>query len=418
MSPDLEQLLRDARKTLPEPEAGVTARARARIVGSARGVRRRAARGLAVIALTTVATAVGFGFGLRVGPEQVQAAQPSGVFGAGFLPADGWSTFQRGRPQGAAAVAANVPLLGEDLASENVVPLATLARLPERGAVIVAVLEPRGGSVAAARTLPLRLAGAEPEVREIGGRTLLVRRLRARVAAFALDVSVFFGAERPSAAVVLQAQRQLERLVVEAPKVTIRAELRVTPGQSWRRWVDVEGTIASSAANELVEVHARECGRGGFYHLVGTARSLPGGSWKLLTYENGVIVPRIPVNAYFRARWDGTFSEPALVRIPLFVSAVFIPRQRRVLVLMNTRETGHNLAGKVVELQRKVPGTEQWVRVRTARLRRFLPVRVHGPDSFRTEFRVPTRGLTLRVFAPAAIGAPCYSAGASEPFKS
>jgi hypothetical protein len=88
------------------------------------------------------------------------------------------------------------------------------------------------------------------------------------------------------------------------------------------------------------------------------------------------------------------------------------------MVLINTRDTGQNLVGKIVELQRKVPETEQWVRVRTARLTRMQPVRTWGPHMFRAQFRVPTRGLTLRVFAPAATGAPCNSAGASEPFKS
>jgi hypothetical protein len=351
----------------------------------------------------------------------VQAAHPGGVFGAGFLPADGWNAFQHGRRHGAAALAANVPLESEDVArGTGVLPLATLRTLPARGTVIVAVLDAQVRAVASARELPLRLGAATAELVEVGERTLLVRRLRARVDAYTLNVSVFFGARAPSAEAIEGAQRQLQRLVVEAPKVTIRAELRTTPGQSGQRWVDVSGTIASSAAGETVEVHARDCTarEGALYRLVGSARSVPGGSWKLETVENGVIVPGIPTNAFFRARWDGTFSEPVQVRVPLYVGAGFSKRLRRLGILINTRDTGQNLTGRTVELQRKVGGTDQWVRVRTAKLRRMLPVRTWGPDSFQAEFRVPTRGLTLRVFAPAATGAPCYAAGASEPVKS
>jgi hypothetical protein len=349
-------MLRDARRTLPDPDEHTGRRVR-RAVVAAVGRRRLPLRTmLAAAAAIAAASAIGFGFGQRIGPEPVQAAQPGGVFGAGFLPADGWNTFQHGRRHGAAALAANVPLESEDVArGTGVLPLATLRTLPARGTVIVAALDPQVRAAASGQKLPLRIADSAAEIVEVGGRTLLVHRLRARVDAYTLDVSVFFGARAPSREAIEAAQRQLQRLVVEAPKVTIRAELRTTPGQSWRRWVDVSGTIASSAAGETVEVHARDCTArtGAMYRLVGTARSLPGGSWKLTTVENGVIVPGIPTMAFYRARWDGTFSEPVQVRVPLYVGAVFVKRQRRVMVLINTRETGQNLTGKTVRCTAK-----------------------------------------------------------------
>jgi hypothetical protein len=56
LSPDLERLLRDAQKTLPEPDPALTERVRNGIVGSIGRGARRVPRGLAIIALTAVAT--------------------------------------------------------------------------------------------------------------------------------------------------------------------------------------------------------------------------------------------------------------------------------------------------------------------------------------------------------------------------
>ena len=68
------------------------------------------------------------------------------------------------------------------------------------------------------------------------------------------------------------------------------------------------------------------------------------------------------------------------------------------------------LLGRLVEVQRKTGAG--WLRVKRGRL-----VRTRD-GSFVTIFRVPTRGLTLRVFAPHATGAPCFSAAASNTWRS
>jgi hypothetical protein len=194
VSPDLERLLRAAGGTLPEPDDAASTRARAAVL-SGLG-RRRRPRGRFVVVLVAAlvaASAVGFGFGQRIGPERVQAAQPRGVFGAGFLPAEGWSTFQRTRPDGAVALAANVPLSGDDIArAAGTVPSATLRTRPRRGIVIVAALDVHANAVsAAAGSVPLVLRDARAEVREFGGRTLLARHPRSRADAHDLDVWVF-----------------------------------------------------------------------------------------------------------------------------------------------------------------------------------------------------------------------------------
>jgi hypothetical protein len=421
LSPDLERLLRAVRGALPEPDEYVGRRARSAAVAAA--TRARRPRGRVVVGLAAAlaaATAVGFGFGQRLGPEQVQAAQPRGVFGAGFLPADGWTTFQRSRSDGAVALAANVPLAGDDVArAAGVVPTATLKTLPRRGIVIAAVLTARNDGAAVAGTQPLVLTEAEAELRTLAGRTFLVRRLRVPAGAYDLDVTLYFGSPTPPAAVVRLAEHELQRLVVEGPKVTIRVRVYMPPGSTLPtfREVEVTGTIASAAAGELVDVQVKECGPSyRFYRLAAQVRTVAGGSWKLVTTRDGIDVLNLPVPAYYRARWQGNVSVPAIAQAPIWSNPVWDRRRRVVRALVSTRPTGQNLRSRFIELQRKVPGTDEWVRVRRARLGRVRPP-FTGPDLFEARFSVRARGLTMRLFVPPQTGAPCFSAGVSEPFK-
>lgn len=420
MSRDLERLLRAAGGTLPEPDEEVSQRARAAVLAGLGRRRRPSARFvIALVAALAVASAVGFGFGQRLGPEQVQAAKPRGVFGAGFLPAEGWSTFQRSRPDGAVALAANVPLSGDDVARVgSVVPATTLGTLPKRGIVIVATLW-AGPSAAASVWKPLVLRNAKSELWDFGTRTLLVRRVRSRAEAHELDVTVYFGATSPSAALVALAERELQRLVVEGPKVTIQVRVTLPPSApTTLREVEVTGTIASAAANEVVDVQVKECGpRSRFYRLAGQARTVAGGSWRLETTRDGIDVLNLPVNAYYRARWAGSFSTPVIALAPIWANAFLNPRNRVVTALVETRPTGQNLRGKLIELQRKLPDTDRWLRVRRARLVRATRPFTR-PDLFQARFTVRTRGLTMRVFVPQQTAAPCFSAGVSQPFRS
>jgi hypothetical protein len=198
--------------------------------------------------------------------------------------------------------------------------------------------------------------------------------------------------------------------VGSAAEVTIRAHL--TP-----RGLELEGTIANKAAGETVDLQAKDCGPGHHpYRLVAGTRTLAGGVWRI-GQEAGL--PSGPSASYFRARWRGHFSEPALVRYRAAVTATWRARTRTVTVAVSTWFSGQTLRGRFVELQRRVEGTEQWVRVRRARLgpaqrsRGLLPGLL-----FKTQFSVPKRGLTLRVFVPAQTGAPCFAAGVSASWRS
>jgi hypothetical protein len=202
----------------------------------------------------------------------------------------------------------------------------------------------------------------------------------------------------------------------EAPRVTIRADVPFDPGTRTRE-IQLSGTIASGAAGETVGIEARECGpRHRFYRLVGGTRTVERGVWQLNTERGGVDYVQLPPNAYFRANWKGSVSEPVLVRVPLGVWVTWRPRRRVVDVSVSTHTTGQNLRGRFVELQRQAAGTGEWVRVRRARL--AVRPQLRGARYFGARFAVATRGLTLRVFAPAETGAPCFSAASSETWRS
>jgi hypothetical protein len=160
---------------------------------------------------------------------------------------------------------------------------------------------------------------------------------------------------------------------VEGPKVTIQVRVTLPAhAPTTLREVDVSGTIAGAAAGEIVDVQVKECGpRYRFYRLAGQARTASGGSWRLETKRDGIDVLNLPVNAYYRARWQGSFSTPAVALAPI----------RRARLVRATRP-------------------------------------FNRADLFQARFPIRTRGLTMRVFVPAQTGAPCFSAGASSSFTS
>ena len=171
------------------------------------------------------------------------------------------------------------------------------------------------------------------------------------------------------------------------------------------------GTVAAAGAGELVELQARECGPNHrFWRLVAATRTVSGGSWQIRSDRTGWILPH---NAYFRARWRGEYSEVELLRAPATIWANWRPARRVVVVSVSTWTSGQSLRGRYVELQRRVSGTDSWVRVRRA-----LLVPTQGIGTFRARFRVQTRGLTLRVVVPAETGVPCFTAAASDSWRS
>ena len=201
-----------------------------------------------------------------------------------------------------------------------------------------------------------------------------------------------------------------------ADEVTIRVREFFDQGTNTRE-VELSGVVANRAAGESVNVLAKECGPNfRYYRVVAGTTTAAGGSWRLVSNKPPVYV-RIPVNSYFRARWRDELSEPVLNPIAAFVRVAWRPRLRRVDVAVSTGQTGQSLRGRPVELQRKLPGADSWVRVRRARLGSGVFERYMG-QLFKTRFAIPTRGLTLRVLVPAETGAPCFSASVSQTWRS
>ncbi len=172
------------------------------------------------------------GLGALIAPSGTAARGPVGF---GFMPEPGWQALQAAAPsvagQPQVAMAANVPFAADDvvhgLAEPSALPYSTLLTLPAHGAVIVVTLtEPDPNQPPSTRhlalELPLRIRDATPYI-EYGtqlrpdeplGQYQLQSVLNGRY----LDVHVYFGTPRPSAALRVAAQRQLDRLVVRSAK--------------------------------------------------------------------------------------------------------------------------------------------------------------------------------------------------------
>jgi hypothetical protein len=199
MSDEMERRLREAGHRLPAPDDQETAAARARFVEAAPTPRRPKRRVLAVaVALVALAGAFGVGYAIAgAGAETKVVRMPARLdAGPGFAPAAGWDVEATGvtdPSQAMTATTANVPLDGSALGPNGVRLVATFTRT-------------RGGLPQS--LLPLRLEDATGT-----GET---RRLRARVAAYDVDVTIFFGAAQPSAGVLAAAREALGRLVVPA----------------------------------------------------------------------------------------------------------------------------------------------------------------------------------------------------------
>jgi hypothetical protein len=196
------------------------------------------------------------------------------------------------------------------------------------------------------------------------------------------------------------------RAVVASADVTIRARAFFDPGSASPK-VELSGTIGGTGSGEVVEVEARECGTvSQYFRVIGADRAAAGGSWR---YVAG-LDQRVSLPAYFRARWRNERSAAVLVKVSL--DGGISMRRRVVHAYFSTSSSGLNLHRRWAELQREVPGTEQWVRVRRARL---ALLRGYW---FGVRFRVATRGLNLRVLLPAATVGPCYTHGITEAIRS
>jgi hypothetical protein len=228
MSDELEHRLREAGLRLPDPDGTDTDRARSAVLGAPLRGRRRVRRRplvLALVAALAVGGAFGVGYAIAAGGAKTRVVHERAQLdaGPGFLPAAGWDTVSSGTATPSlAAIAANVPLEPRDRQLLGP-PAETARRLGPNGVLFYAMF---GATSPAERLrqslLPLQLDQA---VRERGFEGMppvgSTKRLRVRVAAWDLDVLVFFGSAHPSAGVLAAAREELGRLVVPACPVAL-----------------------------------------------------------------------------------------------------------------------------------------------------------------------------------------------------
>jgi hypothetical protein len=158
------------------------------------------------------------------------------------------------------------------------------------------------------------------------------------------------------------------------------------------------GHVANGDAGELVTVLAKTCPRNSETSVAGATTSA-GGAWEAEAGSQRTAIT-------YRARWEGRFSEPVTVWSPIFVNAAKVG-PRSVIVFVDTSPALQNLNRKFLQLQRFDRATGTWRFYGRARLKRNTGPGLF-PFNYTTKFTGLARGLTVRVFVPRKVAAPCY----------
>lgn len=162
----------------------------------------------------------------------------------------------------------------------------------------------------------------------------------------------------------------------------------------------LSGAVSSAQANERVNVTAAACGSTAFAN-VATMSTAAGGAWTLAA--------RPLQRTMYQANWRNVSSAQATVNVRPRVTLRKLTRSRFLVRVAAARSFG----GKVASLQRYVPSTRRWVRVRFVVLRMIStgnPTIVSGAT---TRARVRTRTLVRVVLGQGQVGA-CYLAGVNN----
>ena len=292
MSSDLDRMLRDAREALPAPGEDETLRARRRTLATIRRSRTRTRVLVLVGATLVMAVVLGATAGSLNAPSGTAAREPAVI---GFVPEPGWFALQSPPPvvagQQIAAVAANVPFAADEvrhgLVEPSGLPYSTLLSLPPRGIVLVTTMTPEAAPHIAPIPvnpvypdveLPLRLRDGVPWV-QWGAQVrpdqpLAQYQLSANLRDYNIDVVAYFGTSRPSDALLAEAQRQLNGLVVRSARSARPAQRTV---------------VAAPAAPLAVIDRTYSCETtqlGGIYELKSRAHAgiRSGSGWSKLPY--------------------------------------------------------------------------------------------------------------------------------------
>jgi hypothetical protein len=365
--------------------------------------RRRARLPWTLVAIAA-ALLVGSGLGFGLGSSATPTGSARSVVGFGFLPARGWTVLQTGTidSSGAAiAIAANVPLQpSDDLRGP---PYATIERLPAAGVVIHATFTTRGDPGEdfkfPARGLPLAMGDA----RRVPAATdpllppsVAKYRLDAGVRGYNVAAEIYVRAGA-AATVRTAVQRQLNRLVVGAERVTIFARPTVLSARTGP--VTFFGSIDSDKADEIVAIQAKQCGHQ-FFTGVASARTVEGGAWSTIHFP----FPRI--TRTFRAVWDDVASAPLTLRQRAFVVLRSVSAGRFEVSVGPRRQFWR----KRVQIQRFDRRLGTWTTVKSVVLAKQD---LYPSASARFSAAVPS-GTRLRAVFPTSQARPCFLGGTSE----
>ena len=222
--------------------------------------------GIVATGALVVGSALGFGLGSSLTPSGNAA---SGAAGLGFVPSSGWRVLQSGgdatplRP--ALAIASNVRLDPEDdargIRTSSGLPYATLLGLPPHGVVIVATFNVPNADTPdpsyPKTSLPLELRDATP----FGQNSTQIRperplgeyELRAHVNHRDAVIHFYFGRPKPTDAMLTEAQRQLDGLVVEPTRGTAQVAQRALPTRTDATTAPTASAAPSAAAAKVID---------------------------------------------------------------------------------------------------------------------------------------------------------------------
>ena len=222
-------------------------------------------------------------------------------------------------------------------------------------------------------------------------------RLRAAVGGFNVEVRILFGRSRPTAGMLAAAQRQLNRLVVSAEQVTIRAHPTVI-GSS--EPVTLFGSVESRRAGEVVEIQARDCGQP-FFRGRASATTIGDGTWSTIMYPH--------ISTTLRAVWKGSASAHVTVWQRAWV-ILLESRSRRGWLRVNAGGGDSQVFWrKRVLIQQRRGGS--WRTIKQ------VVLTMDGTLNS-TYFRVSVpRGTLLRAVLPDSQAKPCFRAGVSRTLR-
>jgi hypothetical protein len=358
-APDGQELRELARQASAEPQRAATLR---------RKVRARWAIAAAA-ALLLVGSGLGFGLASSVTPS---GGAGRNVVGFGFLPGRGWNVVQ----------------------TAGLTPGTTTA-VASRGAIVLSVTStPRGDPAEDVRyplrELPLRIADARRSSRDPAQ-----LRLRAGVGGYNVDARISF-AGAPTVSLLATAQRQLDRLVIAADRVTIAVRPSISPpaGSPSVTQVTAFGTIGVAKAGESVTIQAKECDNS-FFRVFAGANTEADGTWSTNIFPG--------ITMKLRAVWNGETSNEVTYRKRVIIHFRQLSRARFLIGLPGTQ--GTRFGGKRADVQRFDQRLGRWETVRRVAL-------ASGYSTYVT-LRVPA-GTRLRTVLPSSQTGPCY-VGDSSP---